>query len=344
MSLRRVWIGITVGAVGLGSLLWARSRDSGQASTAKTGDSAAQGQAGGADKSGWARARRLASPLDHPRGVAVDGEYAYVVTGGFAKAENAVLRIATTTGAVETLVRVTQVLSGELAVDDKYVYFSTEAGNGILRVSKIGGPAVMVVEATRPLHLAVDETHVYFSTFVKESPGGSLQRVAKAGGSAETLASGQEGMDQLVVDRDSVFFRSNSGLWRVGKSGGQPVCLLPAKPGHNVDRLVGDASHLYFFIETSSAGKYAIARLGKSGGTPETIGPIANPTARLALSDSHVYFFRAANLTDDALAKVAKAGGPPELVDGSGYSTGYLTVSLGDVYFTDVNSLYRVPK
>lgn len=344
MSLRKLWVGLAVGAVGVGSLLWARSKDPAQPSSAKSGDSAAQGSGGGTEKVGWARARRLASPLDHPRGVLVDGDYAFVVTGGFAKADNAVLRISATTGVVETLVRVPQILTGELVLDDKYVYFTSESGNVILRVSRIGGLAVPVVETTRPIHLAIDDTHLYYATFLPQAAGGAVMRVAKSGGSPELLVEGQTGVDQLVVDRDSVFFRSNSGIWRVGKGGGKAECLLPASPDHNVDRLVGDSSHLYFFQGIGSSGKYAIARLPKQGGTPETIAPQANPTARLALSDSHVYYFRAASLNDDALAKVPKGGGEPALVDGSGYSTGHLSVSGGDVYFTDINSLYRVPK
>lgn len=343
MSVRKLWIGIAVGAVGLGSLLWARSKDTTQSSSANAGNTT-QGQGGGSDKTGWARARRLASPLDHPKGVVVEGDYAYVVTGGSAKSDNAVLRIGATSGAVETLVKVPQVLSGELALDDKYVYFSSESGNAVLRVSKIGGPAVVVAEAARPIHLALDDTHVYFSSFLKQSPGGALLRVAKSGGSTEVLTEGQAGVDQVVVDAEAAYFRSNSGVWRVSKAGGKAECLLAASPSNNVDRLTADSTHLYFFQEIGSTGKYAIARLPKRGGTPETVAPQANPTARLALSDSHVYYFRAASLNDDALAKVLKAGGSPELVDGAGYSTGYLTVSGGDVYFTDVNSLFRVPK
>lgn len=344
MSGRRLWIGLAVGAVGIGSLLWARSKDTGQQSSATAGDKTDPKTAAGAQKSGWTRAHRLATSLDHPKGVAVDGDFAYVVTGGFAQADNAVLRISVTSGAVETLVKVPQILSGELVLDDKYVYFSSEADNQIFRVSRIGGPAVAVVSATRPIHLALDESHVYFASLVPATAGGAVQRVSKLGGEPQVLAPGQTGVDQLAVDREAVYFRSNSGIWRVGKAGGPADCLLPAAPGKNVDHLVADDTHLYFFWETTGNGKYRVARLPKRGGAPEAIGPIANPTARLALSDTHVYFFRAADLTDDALAKVAKVGGEPSLVDGSGYSTGHLTVAMGDVYFTDVNSLYRVPK
>lgn len=344
MSGRRLWIGLAVGAVGLGSLFWARSKDAGQSSSSNPGDKAAAKSSDGAQKTGWTRAHRLATSLDHPKGVLVDGDFAYVVTGGFAKADNAVLRISVTSGAVETLVKVPQILSGELVIDDKYIYFSSEADNRVFRVSRIGGPAVSIAEVIRPIHLAVDDTHVYFASLKTETADGAVLRISKLGGQPQVLVAGQTGVDQLAVDRDSVYFRSNSGLWRVGKNGGVADCLLPAAPGKNVDHLVADDTHLYFFWETSGNGKYRVARLPKRGGAPEAIGPVANPTGRLALSDSHVYFFRAADLTDDALAKVAKTGGEPALVDGSGYSTGYLTVAGGDVYFTDVNSLYRVPK
>jgi hypothetical protein len=129
MSLRRVWIGIAVGAVGLGSLLWARSKDGSAGlrrpslvTTRLKDRRVGRTSLAGRELDGWPHRSIIR------KGVAVDGEYAYVVTGGFAKAENAVLRISATTGAVETLVRVPQILSGELAVDDKYVYFSIGSG------------------------------------------------------------------------------------------------------------------------------------------------------------------------------------------------------------------------
>ena len=108
--------------------------------------------------------------------------------------------------------------------------------------------------------------------------------------------------------------------------------------------MVLDATHVYFLLETPGSGKYSLARLSKAGGLPESIGPVVNANARLALSDTHVYFFRQASLTQDLLAKVAKGGGEPETVDGAGHSTGYLSVAGGDVYFTDINTVYRVTK
>lgn len=330
MSVRKIMLGVAAGALGLGALLFSRGKERPEPASSQ--------------RPGWVRATALASGVDHPLGLAIDGDYVYFVSGGFANAENAVRRVHTTGGSVETLAKVEQLVSGELVVDSDYVYFTSEWGNTVLRVPKNGGAATVLAQAPAPTFLAADASHVYFVTFAKQEPGGTVQRVPKTGGPAEVLVSGHPGLDNLVVDDRDVFFRSNKGLWRVAKAGGAAQNILPRSERQNVGRLAADAAYLYFFLETSSSGKYAVARLSKNGGAPETIGPIGNPTARLALSDSHVYFFREANLTEDALAKVPKAGGPAETVDGSGHSTGHLTVVGGNVYFTDINTVYRAPK
>ena len=328
MSVRKLLLGVAAGVVGLSAMWMARGKDG----------------AGTGARSTWVRSARLAEKLDHPLGVAVDSDYVYVATGGFKTADNAILRIPAAGGAVEKLVKLEQIVSGEIIVDGDYVYFTSQWGNLVLRVPKTGGMVTVLAEAPAPLSLASDATHVYFVTFSTDPESGTVQRVPKNGGAPEVLLRGHPGLDQLVVDEQAVYFRSNSGLWKVKKSGGTAEQLLPNGEHKNIGRLVGDASHLYFFYESQTQGRYEVARLPKTGGTPQTIGPIAVSTGRLALSDSHVYFFREASLTENLLVRVPKAGGAAETVDGTGYSTGYLTVAGGDVYFTDIASVYRVPK
>jgi len=330
MSMRKILLGVAAGAISLGAVLLSRGKDSPRPSVGKA--------------EGWVRAARLAQGIDHPLGVAVSDDVVYFTAGGFARAKNAIFRVSALGGPVETLALLDVLPTGDLAVDQEHVYFTSEQGNAVLRIAKAGGPAAIVTQAQAPTQLALDQTHVYFVSFARHEPGGSVQRVAKAGGAAEILASGHIGLDAVVVDERDVYFRSNSGLWRVPKLGGPAQSLWTRTPTQNALRLVADATHLYFVLETPGSGKYALARLSKVGGAPEVIGPVVNANARLALSDSHVYFFRQASLMHDLLAKVAKAGGEPETVDGSGHSTGYLTVSGGDVYFTDINTVYRVAK
>lgn len=330
MSMRKILLGVAAGAVGLSALLFSKGKDAGDAGASKP--------------KSWVRSTHLADNVDHPLGLVVDGDYLYFVSGGFVRAENAVRRVPTAGGPVETLVKIGSLIGGELAVDATHVYFTSDGDNAIMRVSKTGGEATQLAKVAAPKYLALDATHVYFVTLAREDSGGTVQRIAKAGGAPEVLTSGQPGLDSVVVDAQHVYFRSNKGVWKLAKTGGAPQNLVPATEKQKVLRLVADDSHLYFFLETSAAGKYAVARLPKNGGTPETLSPVVDSAGRLALSDTHVYFFRAANLNDNLLAKVPKAGGPAETVDGAGPNNGYLTVAFGNAYFPDVATIYRVPK
>lgn len=327
MSLFKVLLGIAAGAIGLGAL-WFSRKEALAAAPARPQN--------------WTHSTPLARPVDHPLGIVVDGDDVYFATGGFERAENTIRHVKAQGGPIETLVRVKQSVSGELCLDREFVYFSSEDDNAVLRVPRKGGAATVIAHAPAPKYLAVDATHLYFSTFAKQAPGGTLQRVPKAGGAAEVLISGHPGIDALVVDDHDVYFRSNQGLWKLAKSGGAAQALWLRPDKGDVDRLAADASHLYFFYQREGGGRYSVARLGKNGGDPEVIGPVASPTGRLALSDTHVYFFREASLTEDALAKVPKSGGTVETVDGTGYSTGYLVVAGRDVYFDDLTTVYRV--
>jgi hypothetical protein len=330
MSSRKLFAGLAALAVGVGAFLWAREKPI--SSEKNKSDSQAT----------WTRAKRFAGPMDHPRGIATDQDAVFVVTGGFEKADNAVLKIDAKSGHIEVLARQPHVLSGELSLSVQHVYFSTTAAGAILRVAKAGGVAEVVTKAPAPTHLSVDETAVYFAA--QHEGHSALFRAPLSGGPTERLVSGQPVMSDLVLDQTHVYFRSNSGLWKVDKKTGAASCLLPTEPQRNVGRLAIDDQYLFFLLETDKRGKYAVSRISKQGGKPETIGPVANLTGRLALSDTHVYFFREVDLTTDALAKVPKTGGSPELVDGAGYSTGYLAISGGDAYFADSKHLYRVPK
>lgn len=325
--MRKIVMGVAAGAIGLGALFAARGKD-----TAKPADK------------GWARAARVAENLDHPLGVAVDGEFVYFVTGGFVKAENAVRRVPATGGPVQLLAKFDWLVAGPLAVDADSVYLTSEVDGLVVRVPKAGGSPTVLARVPGPTQVALDGTHVYFSTFAKQPEGGTVQRVPKAGGAPEVLARGFAGIGALALDESDLYFRSNQGMIKLPKGGGQPTVLLARTESQNISGACVDATHVYFNLETATLGKYAVARIAKTGGAPETIGPVANSTAHLALSGSHVYFFRAVSMLADALAKVPKTGGQPETVDGAGYHTAYLTVSGGDVYFTDVATLYRVPK
>ena len=75
------------------------------------------------------------------------------------------------------------------------IFFTSEAGNAVLSLPIAGGRPQVLAQVTAPTQLAVDKTHVYFVTFARNEPGGSVSRVARQGGPAEVLSSGHLGLD-----------------------------------------------------------------------------------------------------------------------------------------------------
>ncbi len=335
MSMQKVLMGVaTVIAVGVGSLWAARDKKSVPPSP---------------EEQRWPRATRLGTQLDHPSGVAADTQYLYFVTGGFQQAENAVKRVALTGGAVETLASGDFMTGGHIICDERFVYWTTQGSSMSVRaVPKAGGKAVILATApARPDYLAVDDTHVYFTTTSKTAEVGQVLRVAKQGGNLDTLLKGYAGLSGLVVDQSFVYFTTPEGLHKVAKTGGSPTMMLAGE--RKAIRLAGDAQFLYFFSEEST-GKLGIAKLAKSGGAPTRLTPPAQWTMDLALSDNAVYFFQETNstyagqITVYALRRVPKAGGEVATVDAGEVTSGRLTIAGGDVLFSDINTLYRVPK
>jgi len=153
----------------------------------------------------WPRSIRLATGLDHPQGVVSDGQYAYVVTGGFERGDNAVKRIALAGGNVETLAAGGAVTTGVIASDGVWVYWggigtgnatTTTSGTAMpdlatsLRAvpSRGGNPLVLASLAARPAAIALDETFAYVMTSSRKPETGQIVRVPKRGGTATVRA------------------------------------------------------------------------------------------------------------------------------------------------------------
>jgi hypothetical protein len=329
MSIRNVLLTLAAaGAVGLGALMMTPSKKDAKPSLPV-----------------WQRVTRLAEKVDHPLGLVVDGDFVYFVTGGFEKADNAVKRVPAAGGPVETLASGDFISSGHLALDEGFVYWTSEWPGSVMRVAKTGGPVTTLAEnKPRPTFLAVDGQHVYFSTYAKEPPGGTLERVSKQGGAPEILASGHPYVSGVVVDGTDVFWTSALGLWRLAKAGGTATRLSPEKL--RVTRLVADAHDLFFFARSTDFDKdFAVTRLPKTGGDPAALSPPAEWNLSLGLSRTHVYFFlHGSGRGEYVLQRAQKTGGSPETVDVGGIPSGHLSLDDGNVYFTDLQTVYRVPK
>lgn len=113
-----------------------------------------------------------------------------------------------------------------VAVDEAFLYWGDHDPNGppgSLRrkplASLDGGASVLFVNTERPKTLAVDATHVYWTTwdgFVKRAPKGGI-------GGAEPLAASQPAPESIYVDERHVYwtnFTMGGDVRRVPKGGG----------------------------------------------------------------------------------------------------------------------------
>jgi len=73
-----------------------------------------------------------------------------------------------------------------VALDDTHVYFSSQAGDAVARVAKAGGAVEVLAAAASPVQIGLDATHLYWVDLGSERC--TLSRVTKAGGDAEILA------------------------------------------------------------------------------------------------------------------------------------------------------------
>jgi hypothetical protein len=328
MSIQKILLSVA-GVLGLGSLHCTRDKKEAPAPV----------------PAAWLRASRLAEKQDHPLGLVVDGDYVYFATGGFEKADNAVKRVPVGGGAVETLASGDFVVSGHLTTDEGFVYWTNEWPGTVMRVAKTGGKSTTLLDGqTRPMYVALDDKFVYFTTYAKEAPGGQVARVAKLGGAVETLATGHPYLSGLVVDEQAAYWTSPSGLWKQAKSGGAATRLSPEKQ-HLTKLCGDAGSLYFYFRSTDFDQDFAVGRIAKSGGEITKLTPPAEWNLQLGLSDTHVYFFQhGAGHGEYALQRVGKSGGAPETVDVGTIPSGYLAIRGGNGYFTDIDTVYRLPK
>lgn len=116
---------------------------------------------------------------------------------------------------------------GALALDSDYVYWLDGSSAGVARADRAGniGATKLADGAPRPTGLAVDETHVYWTTRgdCDREPAcwsGTVNRVDKAGASKpEVLAEGPWPVFDVAVDDSAVYFTTGPAgvVYRVAK-------------------------------------------------------------------------------------------------------------------------------
>ncbi|MEY4544153.1 MAG: hypothetical protein RL685_348 [Pseudomonadota bacterium] len=186
-----------------------------------------------------------------------------------------------------------------------------------------------------PVALALDATHVYWANWGGYGEG-SIQRIAKLGGSAEVLARSANRPDSLALDQEHAYFaeRVLGTLSRVPLAGGEPEQVVD-----NVNDLAWAlADETIYFLSYSSEG---IQGMSKHGGDRQTAIPSAKASGQVYVHSGYVYwseqFFPNPSSFDDhslRLWRAALAGGQPELlVNEPGSILSGFAVDDRDVYY-----------
>jgi hypothetical protein len=174
---------------------------------------------------------------------------------------------------------------------------------------------------------------------------GAVMTMAKGGGAAQTLVSGQFLADHIAIDATDIFWshsRSAPGnvhniLSRVAKKGGPVADLLDSD--RSIEALAVDASSI-FVAAGQSGGR--ILKLDKAGGTPlELAVEQSNPRA-LLVDGSNVYWITIDGASARAVHKVAKTGGASVTLAPGG-DIEQLATDGTNLYFAEGSTLKSVP-
>lgn len=223
----------------------------------------------------------------------------------------------------------------DVAVDDNFVYFSTQGGT-LKKVSIDGGPIETLTDVVRGAkRIAIDKTDVYCVT-----DSGAVARVAKRGGDLIQLAEGSEiDAGGIVVDDDAVYVtvQGSDGLGalrKVAKDGGAEIAVL-ASNQTNPGALALSLGHLYWSVDN------ALMEVPTAGGEPQAFMPDQNKPISVASDSSYVYW---ANYGDGLVGRAGVDGSSPIVVAANIENPYQVAGDAVSVYWTSTDgTLSMVP-
>jgi hypothetical protein len=228
---------------------------------------------------------------------------------------------ACTAGVVAHLVEV-----GDLATDDRYIYF-IDGEDLIARVVKEGGTPTLLGEVPGALivSMATDDARIYFTTWDDDSLTGSIYATTKDGGPVKALVRGLATPFDLTVDSEFIYwvavgtsagdgFLADGSIGRAAKVDGTGVIKLASNLSLPVSLAV-DATNVYFGetgagLGNSSAG---LRRVPLAGGPVGKLvdGIIVGP---VAVDSATVYYGTLTGSGTFEINSLQKNGGNPRLL------------------------------
>jgi hypothetical protein len=305
----------------------------------------------------WTKGRKIAGKeqrLSHISGLVVDDKFAYVTMGGTIADQNegtsGLRKIALDSGAVTSLEdgkNFPQSENGGIAIDEKFIYWN--GGGKILRISKDGGEpkAIASEKVGIGVDMVVDNEKVYWANhgyYSANSPTrpSPIYAVSKLGGPTEIFADQQHIPHSLVVDEKFVYWVTPTSILKQAKSGGQPQVVYQATDKEGVDELAQDAENLYFGFRGAGESRWALRKVSKQGGEPQTL--VKRYSVKpVAIDESNIYFFDENGMTSDLICRVSKTGGEVVTLD-TGYSSGVIAQSKTLIFLASLDDIYSLTK
>jgi hypothetical protein len=204
---------------------------------------------------GGGATQTLASWTFHePIGLVADASRLYFSVEAGDSSQQGISAVPLDGGAV---VMLSTYMAAGLALDDTSLYggITTDAGPNIARIPKSGGNPIPIVSTAGANGIAVDATHVYWTTRL-EVPNGTLSRAAKSGGTPTILAMLHRSPGPIALDDRCVYWGDDGFLPATGTigclpiSGGAAETLAGAQDSPTVIAL--DAASVYWVTSSGN--------------------------------------------------------------------------------------------
>lgn len=260
----------------------------------------------------WVKSRKIAGKeqkLSHISGMVIDDKFAYVIIGGTVADAN-------------------------------------EGTNGLRKVALDTGVVTSLDNGERSPQsesggIAADEKYVYWKA------GGSILRIAKDGGTAETVVSENVGIGiDIAIDNERVYW-VNHGYYSAGEPASPKPIYSVLKSGGKAEifadeqmiphSLAVDEKFVYWHTRSS------IIKQAKSGGHAEAILQIGDKEGldEISLDADNIYFgYRAHGDGRWSLRKISKSGGEPVTLVKQ-YALQPVAIDDANVYFFDEESMFK---
>jgi hypothetical protein len=288
----------------------------------------------------------LASGINDPGWLAVDGTSVYFTVGGNSPASGpGLMRVSKTGGTLATIA--SQPDLSALALDATSIFWS--ASDGTLQTASLTGkmPATLASGLHVPQSLALDATSIYFA----EANPGRISKVPLAGGAPVPLATGVSFPQGLVVDASNIYWVEGGGappdydtrLMMMPLAGGTPTPLWD-DGALATAALAVDAHNIYWTTSSSSTVNGSTVCTGKvlsmpiGGGAPTTLATGQDCPGPIAVDRSAVYWINEGSRYVGALMKIPLGGGAPVTLASGRIDAHAIAIDDTFVYWSEVGA------